>query len=91
MNVLNNIFNNSIYSTIFSIFVIFICDYIDSKITNIKKTKKEYFKRAIIVGVLVFFISNNIKGNDIFSNINNNLIGGSSISNIDITPGPAPF
>ena len=91
MNVLNNIFNNSIYSTIFSIFIIFICDYIDSKITNIKKTKKEYFKRAIIVGILVFFISNNIKGNDIFSNINNNLIGGSSISNIDITPGPAPF
>tara|TARA_B100000945_G_C20145491_1_gene485979 strand:- start:282 stop:557 length:276 start_codon:yes stop_codon:yes gene_type:complete len=91
MNVLNNIFNNSIYSTIFSIFVIFICDYIDSKITEKPKTKKEYFKRAIIVGVLVFFISNNIKGNDIFSNINNNLIGGSSISNIDITPGPAPF
>tara|TARA_B100001964_G_scaffold56827_1_gene64247 strand:- start:2332 stop:2604 length:273 start_codon:yes stop_codon:yes gene_type:complete len=90
MNVLNNIFNNSIYSTIFSIFVIFICDYIDSKITEKQKTKKEYFKRAIIVGVLVFFISNNIKGNDIFSNINNNLIGG-RISNIDITPGPPDF
>lgn len=91
MNVLNNIFNNSIYSTIFSIFVIFICDYIDSKITNMKKTKKEYFKRAIIVGILVFFITNNIKGNDIFSNINNNFIGGSNIANIDITPGPPDF
>ena len=55
-----------------------------------KKEPKEYFKRAIIVGVLVFFISNNIKGNDIFSNINNNLIGG-RISNIDITPGPPDF